>query len=427
MEESNDEINELSRVENTEENTEENTKDNTEESTGGSTKESTKENTEDNTEESTDGSTEESTEEDTEEDTEESTEENTEMSTEESTEDNTEDNTEESTKESTKESTEENTHHYTNKSVENPIKIIENWDTLSLAFTGIRDVDRLIFQLLDDKTLFTVLTVNRYCYVLTDDTFWLQRIISRFSINLTRYPREDSHRKVYHRLSMMSPINLLRESARKDYIELIKKLVIKQKGMSVDVDMTGYKISQNVSNKLLIIAASHGSINILKHLVAIGAKVNIDTDKPLRLAAQENHLNIVKYLIENSNIDINSNGVEVLQWAAINGNVRMAKYLVSKGVKIHAENDNAIQYAAEYGNLALVKYFRIIGLDIWADHGEPLRFAKKYKHNDVVKYIEQFEWKPKKSDGRRNDEQFEWKPNNKGIGRNDELTSCRQQ
>ena len=94
-------------------------------------------------------------------------------------------------------------------------------------------------------------------------------------------------------------------------------------------------------------------------------------DTPLYISLQYNHLPIVKYLIEQKNIDINIKGqynIAPLNIAYSHGNLDIFKYLISKGSDINFRclcGDSALHFAVEDNNLPIVKYiFEQCNVDI---------------------------------------------------------------
>ena len=73
--------------------------------------------------------------------------------------------------------------------------------------------------------------------------------------------------------------------------------------------------------------------------------------------------------------------------ACENGNIEKVKYLVEKGVDIHAYNDQPLRWAVFYGQLEVIKYFIEKGTNIHADDDYALRLAVKHGHHKVVNYL----------------------------------------
>ncbi len=113
---------------------------------------------------------------------------------------------------------------------------------------------------------------------------------------------------------------------------------------------------------IILMAIEYGHISIVKYCIDV-LRVKPDTYLCLRIAAENNELEILKYLIEEVGLNIKGND-EIFAFATTNGwgAMDMLKYLVSKGVDINAEivsdtNDTALSIAAgEQKDMRLVKY-----------------------------------------------------------------------
>lgn len=103
-------------------------------------------------------------------------------------------------------------------------------------------------------------------------------------------------------------------------------------------------------------AAMKGDLVKMKELRSQYPEVNLD--RPLILAAQEGHLEMIKYLVEEG------------------GNPR-------------AQADQALFRAATEGHLNVVAYLLSLGADANAGDGLPLINAAHYGHLDVLKLLRQ--------------------------------------
>jgi hypothetical protein len=85
-------------------------------------------------------------------------------------------------------------------------------------------------------------------------------------------------------------------------------------------------------------------------------------------------------------IDISCNE-SALKWICRNGCLEIAKYLVSLGADIHANEDIALIEASLNGHLEIVKYLASVGADIHTCNEYSLRTASKWGHLEVVKHL----------------------------------------
>ncbi len=159
-------------------------------------------------------------------------------------------------------------------------------------------------------------------------------------------------------------------------------------------------------NKLLILAARYGYLEIVKYLAENGATpgdvgilladIHADYDYALRLAAENGHLEVVKYLVDNG-ANLNADDDYALRLAALNGYLEVVKYLVENGAHIGAQDDNALKSAVFNGHLEVVKYLVVNGApsgaagmlpaDIHAHYDSALQWAAQNGHLKVVKYL----------------------------------------
>ena len=86
-------------------------------------------------------------------------------------------------------------------------------------------------------------------------------------------------------------------------------------------------------DEALKLAAEYGNLEVVKHLLELGANLHADNDWALRSAAAKGHLEVVKYLVE-------------------------------QGADLHAMNDWALRFAAKNVHLEVVKYFVERGADL---------------------------------------------------------------
>ncbi len=96
---------------------------------------------------------------------------------------------------------------------------------------------------------------------------------------------------------------------------------------------------------------------MVKHLVNVGADIKF----AVRLGAQNNHSEVVKYLVSKG-VDITIGNNYALSSAMENNHfLGMVKYLVSVGADATVENNYAMKWAVKYGNSYMVKYLVSVG------------------------------------------------------------------
>lgn len=133
-------------------------------------------------------------------------------------------------------------------------------------------------------------------------------------------------------------------------------------------------------------AAEEGHLEALKYLHANGADITAGNNYAVIHAAWKGHLEIVEYLHRNG-ADITADNSRAVGWAAEEGHLEVVKYLHANGADITARNNYAVRWAAENGHLEVVKYLYENGADITADGSNTVRLAEGNGHKDVVSYL----------------------------------------
>jgi ankyrin repeat protein len=91
------------------------------------------------------------------------------------------------------------------------------------------------------------------------------------------------------------------------------------------------------------------------------------------------HVNKHMYTIYDGNFDdtsiklktivLNKNVLEeIFIDSCRNGNIKLAKWLVSLGVDIHAKNEQAFQLSCAKGHIEIAKWLVSLGVDVHAEH-----------------------------------------------------------
>lgn len=160
----------------------------------------------------------------------------------------------------------------------------------------------------------------------------------------------------------------------------------------------------------LRLAAVNNHLEVVKYLIGKGANIHAKNDDILVWTSQYNHLEIIKYLVERSDcnvcnekfihgIDIKHRGGDALKWAARYNCLEVVKYLLEKGGDIHAWNGLPLIYAAANGHLEVVKFLIerpdckvckqqcIHGANIRARNNRALKRAAERGQLEIVKYL----------------------------------------
>jgi len=114
----------------------------------------------------------------------------------------------------------------------------------------------------------------------------------------------------------------------------------------------------DIKNHTVIEAAKKGHWSFIKSLIDRGLSASLDDNYLLLIAIKQGNLSMVKYLIEECNVDP------------------------------HHDEEYALRRAAEYGQLDIVKYLvNEHDCDIKVRNKHALRLAKWRGHKNIVKYI----------------------------------------
>ncbi|KAL3872338.1 hypothetical protein ACJMK2_040269 [Sinanodonta woodiana] len=151
--------------------------------------------------------------------------------------------------------------------------------------------------------------------------------------------------------------NMLHIAACNDNVTIVKYLIKTNPGLLQENDKYGWTALHH--------AALGGSVAVIKSLLAAGLDIAAKTNNScnvLHIAACNDNLNIVKYLIK-TNPGIlqhnDKNGWNALHHAALGGSVAVLETLIAAGLDITARNndgDHVLHIAANYDNLTVVKY-----------------------------------------------------------------------
>jgi len=141
-------------------------------------------------------------------------------------------------------------------------------------------------------------------------------------------------------------------------------------------------------------AAKGGQLEAMQLLISYGVKITNEMYNPLKASIMAGHLHIIKYLIEELQMNIaslkfNKNNYNVLIWALISGHLNIVEYIVN-----HHKNDNfiknyikpfALQDVAMCGHLDVMKY--LIEQFQINDFNDALSTACTHGHLNMVEYL----------------------------------------
>ena len=242
-----------------------------------------------------------------------------------------------------------------------------------MSLTGLKDIDREVLRYVDDKELLMVSSLNRKTwYEVCDDDF-LRRRLSKYP-DVEKYKKETESWKRFY-LRVIHYIEKMKETFGFNYSD---GDFIKQHNI--------LKLSRNTSN-LLDMGAKYGELSLVKFAVLGGAEIHPHGDVAVGWAAENGHLHVVRYLVDEKKADLHKDDEFALRWASGTGYLDVVKYLVERGANIHEREDGALRQASENGHLDVAEYLLKMGANIHAREDDALRAASINGHIDVVKYL----------------------------------------
>lgn len=120
---------------------------------------------------------------------------------------------------------------------------------------------------------------------------------------------------------------------------------------------------------------------------------------PLLMAAEQGRMEIVRYLVEEANADVNATTPESrgkitpLRYAISNEDYEMVRFLVQNGARVNQANTSGwtpIMTAARVGNREIIQYLLEQGADLRArteDGTTPIRVASNHGWTDIVVWM----------------------------------------
>ena len=156
-------------------------------------------------------------------------------------------------------------------------------------------------------------------------------------------------------------IKVVRNAIKQNDLNLVKSLVMEDKElMNADT----------VFGSWLHVAAAHGKVEIAEFLIECGLDVNrnggISGGTPVRCAASDGHLDVIKLLHQNGAMfDVSEATKNPLFGAICNGHYEVAKYLIENGIDItikypigKLDNVDAYEYARQFGQTKIADFIK---------------------------------------------------------------------
>ena len=243
-----------------------------------------------------------------------------------------------------------------------------------MKFIGNLDIDREVLLLLNNEDMLSFAAVNKYMFTkVCDDTFFRIKV---YRINLSaEYKHKDETWKRFY-LRFIYYKNKMKKYSGYQYIsgDFAKQDKIFNLGLGWKNDIR--------KSFFLFNAAGQGELDLVKHALVQGAKINPYYDNPLVAATRDGHLEIVKFLLEKGA----ENKMVVVETAISNNKLDILKYLTQHKLNfaLSFRNDIIIQ-AAKRGRLSILKYlFEELQIPMTP---EIYAWAKKTKSKRAAQYI----------------------------------------
>lgn len=184
-----------------------------------------------------------------------------------------------------------------------------------------------------------------------------------------------------------------------------------------DLDLVAKLLNEGASgDDAMRATGEHGNISIFNYLVERGVSVNAGGFGPLYTVSMNNHIEMVKQIIEVGGYDeysfetairkacerrhtevakllIEKEGFKegsmnsAMYEACVSGDLALVEYLESHGADIHHDNDNLLAVACNYDRAEIVDYFLMRGLDVNQNEGRPIINACEKGNFDVIKLL----------------------------------------
>ncbi len=150
-------------------------------------------------------------------------------------------------------------------------------------------------------------------------------------------------------------------AVKKGEIDNVKNLLKQNEGLLENVTALG---------SWLHVAASYEQIEVVEYLISEGIDLNIEGAAgkvtPIRCAALQGNLNIVKILYDNGAIlDVSTANKNPLFAAIYNNHFKIVKFLVENGIDLTAsysigqlDRVDACEYARQFGRTEIYNYLK---------------------------------------------------------------------
>lgn len=147
-------------------------------------------------------------------------------------------------------------------------------------------------------------------------------------------------------------------------------------------------------NSALALAITEKSLDVIKVLVDTPSidleRPNLAGETPVMMLAYNDMYDLLVYLVDKRDVEINKPGWTALHYAATNGHVRVASYLLDKHAYIDALSPNGttpLMMAARGGHIHVVKLLLDRGADLSKRNGmkmTAIEFAEQNNQSEIA-------------------------------------------
>ena len=209
--------------------------------------------------------------------------------------------------------------------------------------------------------------------------------------------------KFVEKLEKSRGLNILHLTAYHCYLDILEML-FQHDSWNINAKTSNATFnSRALANEtIFFLASSKDHEKVVKFQMEKGADNqihNIDGYFPIHISSEHGHFKVIKELLNDQNVDVNSQGYEdqsgtPLLLAAINGHLDVVQYLIDNGALVNVvskeDNQSPLQFAALSGNHALVDFLlkNHSDLTIWTSGGlTAFHLASLGGHTNVLKIL----------------------------------------